>query len=157
MNKTIRTLLLGLLFSPALSAQEAIPLQSCSDPLINRQADSLKQIMAREGFTVLREASVGMESEYEQPVVVPMQQGGLYYFAFIGDHTSKLHEVRVYDWEEKMVVYKKHKLDLDGNVIAFNYIPQATEYHMFKPLQVNNKKKKGLCGYVLLFKKQAAR
>jgi hypothetical protein len=41
---------------------------------------------------------------------------------------------------------------VDGNVISYSYIPPISEYHMIKPLQVN-KKKKQLCGYVMLFKK----
>jgi hypothetical protein len=59
----------------------------------------------------------------------------------------------MFDWNEKQVVYKKNQWgDVDGNIISYNYVPQFTEYHMIKPLQVNKKKKK-LCGYVLLLKK----
>jgi hypothetical protein len=61
----------------------------------------LRQLYARDGFQVIKEASISMESEYEMPVVVPMQQGGWYQFVFIGDITSRLYEVRMYDWEEK--------------------------------------------------------
>jgi hypothetical protein len=42
--------------------------------------------------------------------------------------------------------------DVDGNVISYSYIPQFSEYHMMKPVQVN-KKKKNLCGYVMLLKR----
>ena len=42
--------------------------------------------------------------------------------------------------------------DVDGNIISFNYIPQSSEYHMIKPVQVNKNKKK-MCGYVMLLKK----
>jgi hypothetical protein len=142
-----------ILFSAQAFSQEIIPLQKCENARLQQQADSIKQVLTSQGFVVLREASVSMESEYEQPVVVPMQAGGLYFFAFIGDPASNLFEVRMYDWEEREVVYKKNKRDLDGNLIAFDYVPKGTEYHMFKPLQVNKKQKKGLCGYVLLLKK----
>ncbi|NMD29472.1 MAG: hypothetical protein GYA79_07130, partial [Bacteroidetes bacterium] len=74
-------------------------------------------------------------------------------FVFIGDITSKLYEVRMYDWNERQVVYKKNQWgDVDGNIINYDYIPRFSEYHMIKPVQVN-KKKKLLCGYVLLLKK----
>ena len=43
--------------------------------------------------------------------------------------------------------------DVDGNVISYSYIPKFSEYHMMKPVQVNKKKKKNLCGYVMLLKK----
>jgi hypothetical protein len=72
---------------------------------------------------------------------------------FIGDISSRLYEVRMFDWTEKQVIYQKKEWgDVDGNVISYSYIPGTSEYHMIKPLQVNKKKKK-LCGYVMLFKK----
>ena len=118
-----------------------------------RTVDSLKKAYSEQGFIVLREASFKMESEYEMPVVLPMQAGTIYQFIFIGDPTSKLYEVRMYDWSERQVVYKRNQWgDVDGNIISYSYVPQATEYHMIKPVQVN-KKKKQLCGYVMLLKK----
>ncbi len=110
--------------------------------------------MAKNGFIVVKEASMAMESEYEMPVIVPLTQGSWYQFIFIGDITSKLYEVRMYDWNEKEVVYQKKQWgDVDGNVISFDYIPQFSEYHMMKPVQVNKAKKKNLCGYVMLLKR----
>lgn len=151
----ILTLFLLAAAAPATSqAQNVIRLQPCNNPAILHQADSLKQLYARDGFQVIKEASIAMESEYEMPVVVPLQQGSWYQFVFIGDITSRLYEVRMYDWEEKMVVYQK-KLwgDVDGNIISFSYIPKFSEFHMFKPVQQNKQKKKDLCGYVMLLKK----
>jgi hypothetical protein len=136
------------------SAQNNVIRQtSCSSSSILNQADSIKKILAKQGFIVVKEASMQMESEYEMPVIVPLTEGSWYQFVFIGDVTSKLYEVRMYDWNEKQVVYqKKYWGDVDGNVISYSYIPQFSEYHMIKPVQVNNKKKE-LCGYVMLLKK----
>ncbi len=129
-------------------------MQECNSPSIMNQVDSLKKLYAKDGFVVLKEASITMESEYEMPVVVPLQQGSWYQFVFIGEYTSKLYEVRMYDWSEKMVVYQKKQWgDVDGNVIAYSYIPKFSEFHMMKPVQVNKQRKKGLCGYVMLLKK----
>lgn len=137
----------------AFSQNDVIRIQSCDNSMIQHQVDSLKTLFNNDGFVLLKEASVAMESEYELPVVVPLSQGGLYQFVFVGDYTSKLYEVRMYDWDEKMVVYQKKQWgDVDGNVISYSYIPKFTEYHMMKPVQVN-KKKKNVCGYVMLFKK----
>ena len=138
----------------SLRAQDVIRLRECENADIKRQADSLKQIYAHDGFQVIKEASIAMESEYEMPVVVPLQQGSWYQFVFIGDMSSRLYEVRMYDWDEKMVVYQK-KLwgDVDGNIISFSYIPKFSEFHMIKPVQQNKQKKKDLCGYVMLLKK----
>ena len=90
------------------------------------------------------------------PIVVPMSQGALYEFVFIGDPSSRLYEVRMYDYDEKQVVYQKKMWgDVDGNIISYAYTPQFSEYHMIKPVQVNKTKKK-MCGYVMLLKKVKA-
>ena len=74
--------------------------------------------------------------------------------SIIGDYSSRLYEVRMFDWNERQVAYQKKMWgDIDGNIINFAYTPQFTEYHMIKPVQVNKQKKKGLCGYVMLLKK----
>ena len=128
----------------------------CNNISITQQADSIKTLLAKSGFIVVKEASVSMESEYEIPVIVPLTQGSWYQFVFIGDISSRVYEVRMFDWNEKQVVYQKKMWgDVDGNVIRYDFIPQFSEYHMIKPLQVNKKKKKDLCGYVMLLKKTA--
>jgi len=143
-----------LLFSgKQTTAQNVIRQASCLDSFISHQADSIKKYLYKQGFVIIKEASVTMESEYEMPVIVPLTEGSWYQFVFIGDITSKLYEVRMYDWNEKQVVYIKNQWgDVDGNVISYSYIPKFSEFHMMKPVQVH-KKKKILCGYVMLLKK----
>lgn len=146
-------LIFSILPSSLIKAQDLIRQQACSDESITRQADSIKRDLQAQGFIILKEASMQMESEFEMPVVVPLTQGSWYQFVFIGDVSSRLYEVRMYDWDEKEVVFQQKKWgDVDGNVISYSYIPKFSEYHMIKPVQVN-KKKKTLCGYVMLFKK----
>src|SRR5215203_918060 len=146
-----------ILFISFSSAQEVIRIQLCKDTLIQRQADSVKSVFSKLGYNVLREASITMESEYEMPVVVQLQERALYQVVFIGDITSKLYEVRMYDWNEKMVTYQKKMWgDVDGNIISYSYQPKFTEFHMIKPLQANKQKKKGLCGYIMLLQKVRA-
>lgn len=138
----------------ALSQDNVIRVKECSNNDILKQVDSLKQLYAKDGFSVIKEASITMESEYEMPVIVPLTSGTWYQFVFVGDITSRLYEVRMYDWSEKQVVYQKKMWgDVDGNVISYSYIPRSSEFHMMKPVQVNKKKKKDLCGYVMLLKK----
>ena len=156
MKSTLSTLLISitlLLSLPAVS-QEVIRMQPCNDTSIQRQADSLKRLFAKSGFDVLKEASIMMESEYEMPVIVPLEERAIYQIIFIGDISSKLYELRMYDWDEKMVTYQKKMWgDVDGNIISFQYQPKFSEFHMIKPVQVNKQKKKGLCGYVMLLRK----
>ncbi|MEO6404432.1 MAG: hypothetical protein ABIY51_01755 [Ferruginibacter sp.] len=135
-------------------AQEMVRQKPCNDISILHQADSIKALLTQQGFIVVKENSMTMESEYEMPIIVPLTQGSWYQFVFIGDITSRLYEVRMFDWNERQVVYQKKMWgDVDGNIISYNYIPKFSEYHMIKPVQVNKKKKKDLCGYVMLLKK----
>jgi hypothetical protein len=153
-NRLIFSAIIGLLvLGQGAVAQDVIRQQPCSSPSILQQADSMKILLAKQGFMVVKEASMQMVSEYEMPVIVPLTEGSWYQFVFIGDMSSKLYEVRMYDWNEKQVVYqKKYWGDVDGNVISYSYIPKFSEFHMIKPVQIN-KKKKELCGYVMLLKK----
>ena len=148
-----------LLISRAVSAQkdDVIRIQPCRDSLITHEIDSLKNFYSNNGFVLLKEATINMQSQFELPVIVPLTEGSWYQFIFIGDYTSQLYEVRMYDWDEKMVVYQKKQWgDVDGNIISYSYIPKFSEYHMMKPVQVN-KHKKNLCGCVMLFVKKGPR
>jgi hypothetical protein len=147
---------IALLLSLNVSPQEVIRIQSCSNDMISKQVDSLKNLYSKDGYVLLKEASISMESEYEMPVIVPLTEGSWYQFIFIGDYSSRLYEVRMYDWSERMVIYRQKRWgDVDGNVISYTYIPKISEFHMMKPVQVNKQKKKNLCGYVMLFKRTA--
>ena len=137
-----------------IQAQEVIRQQSCINESYQPQIDSLKKLFNTKGYELIREASMTMQSEYEMPVIMPLNSGTWYQFVFIGDPSSRLYEVRMFDWNERQVFYKKHLWgDVDGNIITYTYAPGFTEYHMLKALQVNKQKKKGLCGYVMMFKK----
>ena len=149
-------LFLPLIFfiSTAVSSQDVIRVQSCNNDMISKQADSLKNLYSKDGYLLLKEASISMESEFEMPVIVPLTEGTWYQFVFIGDYTSRLYEVRMYDWSEKMVIFRQKRWgDVDGNIISYTYIPRVSEFHMMKPVQVNKQKKTNLCGYVMLFKR----
>lgn len=129
----------------------------CDDEAVQKKVDSLKKLLSRDGFAVLREASITMQSEDEIPIIVPMDEGSVYQFVFIGDAKSNQWEVKMYDYNERQVMYqKKGRGDAEGNIISYSYIPRMSEYHMIKPSQVNHQNKNELCGYVLLFKKNTA-
>lgn len=136
----------------AFSQDDIIRQQSCESEILQHQADSLRTLLTNNGYMVVREASMTMESEYEMPVIVPLTEGSWYQVVFIGDPSSKLNEVRMYDYNEKQVYYQKNYGDIQGNIISYGYISKFSEYHMIKPVQVN-KKKKTLCGYIMLLKR----
>src|SRR5258706_3260512 len=138
----------------AAKAQDVIRQVSCYDSTLKLQSDSLKSLLFNQGFVVVKQATMTMESEFEMPVIVPLAEGTWYNIAFIGDMTSKLFEVRMFDFDEKQVVYQKHSaLGMESNIIDYSSIPKFSEYYMIKPLQVNKQKKKNICGHIILFKK----
>lgn len=146
-----------ILFSLLISgihtyAQDVIRQRSCNSQTIALQVDSLKKSFEQNGFMVLKEASMTMESEYEMPVIVPLTQGAWYHIVFIGEPSSRISEVRMYDYDEKQVYYKKLYGASEGNIISYGFQPKYSEWHMIKPVQVN-KGKKDCCGYILLLKK----
>jgi hypothetical protein len=157
----MKSLSFVILFSLTLfaaGAQSTIRYEEHPDAAIKRQADSLRAVYFKAGFVVMKENSVNMESQYEFPVIVPLQAGTPYHFVFIGDMSSKIYEVRMYDWSEKQVFYKKNMWgDMDGNIIEYPYMARQDEYHMMKVLQVNKTKKKDLPGYVMLFRRTHSR
>ena len=151
-NHILILILLGLQFS--VFGQEVIRQVSCFDSTLKKEADSLKAGLSKQGFVVVREASMTMQSEYEMPVIVPLTEGSWYFFVFIGDPSSKLYELRMFDYNERQVVFKKQYGEgVESNIVSYSYIPKFTEYHMIKPVQVNKVKKKNICGYIIMFKK----
>ena len=156
MNHFIRntvSLLVFLLFSiNHLKAQEVIRQVPCFDASMKNQADSLIKSMALKGFKMVREAAMSMENQYEMPVIVPLTAGSWYQVAFIGDAKANLYEVRMYDYAEKQVVYKKQ--GIENNIISYSFIPKSTEYHMIKPVQVGKRKIKNFCSFILIFRKE---
>jgi hypothetical protein len=157
MKKPSFLIILFAFLSFSASSQQVIRLQSCSNDAISKQVDSLKNFYGDQGYMLLKEASISMESEFEMPVIVPLNEGSWYQFVFIGDYSSRLYEVRMYDWKERMVIFRQKKWgEIDGNVIVYSYVPKFSEFHMMKPVQVNKQKKKNLCGYVMLFKRTGA-
>jgi len=154
-NLILFTAVLMLSYNTAFSQNDVIRVKSCENALITQQVDSLKKLYSADGFILMKEASITMESEFEMPVIVPLNQGSWYQFVFIGDYTSRLYEVRMFDWNERQVIYQQKRWgDIDGNVISYSYQPKFSEFHMIKPVQVNKQKKKNLCGYVMMFKKK---
>jgi len=151
------TAILMLTYTAVFSQNDILRVKSCENALITQQVDSLKKLYSADGFVLMKEASITMESEFEMPVIVPLNQGSWYQFVFIGDYTSRLYEVRMYDWNERQVIYQQKRWgEIDGNVISYSYQPKFSEFHMIKPVQVNKQKKKNLCGYVMMFKKTAS-
>lgn len=151
----MKTYLMGSLLLVSACAANAQDQNPCDNILIQKQVDSLKNIFLHNGFMIMQEANVAMESESELPVIVPMKMGANYQVVFIGDIHSQTYEVKMFDFNEKEVFHRKSNYaDHKDNIITYSYVPAMSEYHMIRPVQVNNKQKKNLCGYFILLKKK---
>lgn len=138
------------LFNNAICQSKPV---ECDNEIVSKQADSLKSIFLSDNFVVIRETPLKMESEYELPIIVQLKKGMWYHFIFVGDKSSKLFELVMYDWEENQVYFEKNKKkDIDGNLISFSFIPKETGFYNLKPTQIN-KKSNNLCGYFIMLSK----
>lgn len=146
---TILLIMFGITF-PLMAQKPAIP-KECKNEFFTNTVDSLTNVYAEKGYALVKQDYFPMESNYEAPLVVPLTIDKSYAFCFIGEPDSKLYEVRVYDWSEKQVFYKKLLWgDVDGYIISFPIVARS-QYYMIKPVQIH-KTKKQLCGVLLLFK-----
>lgn len=118
------------------------------------QIDSLKKLFVEgQNFVMVKESAVQMTNNYESTIFLPLKQGHWYKFVFVGDLSSKSFQQRLFDFNEKKMITLNQKIkDTEGNIILFDYIPQFTEFHALRSLQINKTKKK-LNGYFLLFRK----
>jgi hypothetical protein len=141
------------IFSTTAKAQITTAFPNYSDKSILDQADSIKKELTSKGFTIIRESGLNMESQYDSPIVLQLAEGCWYHLVFIGDITSRLYEARMYDWEEKQVIFDQKRWgEIDGNILNYSYIPKFSEYHLLRLVQVN-RLKKNLFGYAMIFKK----
>jgi hypothetical protein len=139
-------------FGQSATGQEIIKQQTCNVAAFQQQIDSVKTFFSQKGFRLLRESSMQMESQYEMPVVFPLNEKQRYSFVFIGDPKSRLFEVRFFDIAEAPLYYeKKLSGDHQANVILFPFTPVQSNYFVLKALQIQ-KGKKDICSYVMVFK-----
>jgi hypothetical protein len=127
--------------------------ENCSDSLILKRSVQIKNQLFADGFKLEKEANFKQFSQYETPIILRLNAASWYHFVFIGNSTSRLIEIRMYDFDEKMVIYEKQWGDLSPE-IQFSYIPKFDEPVAFKPVQVN-KKMNEICSCFMLFKKSA--
>ncbi len=86
-NKMAIALFIFLLMQSKSSFEQSMDIYNTS---IHLQADSLKNAFKLQGFAVVKEASMAMESQYEMPIIVQLKEGSWYRVIFIGDISSKL-------------------------------------------------------------------
>jgi len=126
-------------------AQNNGPQLGCKDPYILTQAKGLKEGLQAQGFEVLNDAMLSMQTREDFPVVVRMKQGEFYQVVFVGNTRSNKMNLELFDSEHKSLLHKEQKpMQQTSNVISFSYTPETSGDYMFVLSQVI--KQKTSCG-----------
>ena len=147
---TLAAITLASLLALTTVAQPLVKNIALDNAYILTQADSVKSVFAKDGFVLSKSSAMVMESNNELPVILSLTAGTNYRIVFIGENTSSYSEMKLMDWNDKQVAFKKS--NGENSVIAYDYAPTATGYHMIKPIQTNNNTNQ-LGGYFMIFKK----
>lgn len=125
-------------------AQQA-PRIGCKDPYILTQATDLKHNFEEQGFEVLNDAMLSMESREDFPVMVRLKQGDFYQVIFVGNTRSSRMILDLFGPNKKPVLNKEQKpMSQTSNVISFSFTPERSEDYMFLLRQII--KKGNSCG-----------
>ncbi len=147
---TLAAITLASLVAFTTVAQPLVKKMALDNNYILTQADSVKNAFEKDGFILSKSSSMIMESNNELPVILSLTAGTNYRIVFIGENTSSISEMKLMDWNDKQVAYKKN--NGENNVIAYDYKTDVTGYHMIKPVQTNSNSNQ-LSGYFMIFKK----
>jgi hypothetical protein len=131
----MRSILLFFVFSIVavcpLKAQNAASRIGCKDATILLQATELKQNLSKQGFEVLNDAMLSMESREDFPIVARLQAGVYYQIVLIGNTRSKRLNLDLYGPSKEVVLHKEHQPLKGTNVISFSFSPSANGDHTF--------------------------
>lgn len=158
----IKLLAAFLLLSLTAQAQKQAPRIGCKDATLLVQSTEQKENLGKQGFEVLNDAMLSMDSREEFPIVVRMQAGIYYQVVFLGNTRSKNMDLDLYDTDQKVILHKdQHPLNQTSNVISFSFTPansgdytfmlsQAMKQEMFKARQ-------SVCGSFTIFRLKQAK
>ena len=132
----IAALTFFLLFSGSFAstalAQAAVP----GDDIMLRQADEIKKHYTDQGFSVLQDVLIPMESMAPYDVVAPLLQGQMYELVFIGNPNAVRLKLELYDagdnkMDEKFVFQNRQ----EPNYILYTIVPERSGNYHFAFLQ----------------------
>ena len=147
---------LSFMFASCFESKEVIRQTQCDATIQKKIADSVANVFAKDGFTVLQATQVSVKNDFEQPIMFPLQQGGHYQLIFAGDPNAKKWELRLSYMDSGGAVDVKKHLTQDGPLITkYNRPTITTRYvaHLYQR-QINGPET--LCGYFILMKKTQA-
>jgi hypothetical protein len=152
----MRSLILFLVFLigaiGALKAQSPSPRIGCKDATILMQATELKQNLLQQGFVVVNDAMLSMDSREDFPVIARLQTGLYYQIVLIGNTRSKRMNLALYGPDKELVLRKEQQPGSSSNVISFSFSPSSSGDYTFLLSQTMKqellafKSKESVCG-----------
>ena len=151
MNKLKLIALLLLCICTSSIAQQRAPRIGCKDATLLVQSQDLRESLTQQGFEVLNDAMLSMDSKEDFPIVVRMQAGLFYQIVFIGNTRSKRMNLHLFDGKKKEVLSKEQQpMNQTSNVISFSYTPDISGDYTFMLSQTMKqeafKSKESVCG-----------
>lgn len=150
------TLILSACTAPAAAQRGSAPAEprqsvGCQDPVLRAQAVDIKKHYSEQGFKVLQDAMINMESMVPFPIMAQLQRGQLYEIIFVGQQAATNHRMVMYDGDNRKVdekfVFKKSGVDVT-NYIIYEFIPERTDLYLFEFM--TRLKNKEFCGSVCI-------
>lgn len=130
-------LLLAQCMGFAAAAQTTAASLGCKDATILTQASELQNNLVNQGFEVLNNAMLSMDSRTELPIVVRMKQGEFYQVVFVGNTRSNRINLDLFHQKRKLVLHKEQRpMKQTSNAISFSFSPEETDDYTFTLSQV---------------------
>jgi ssRNA-specific RNase YbeY (16S rRNA maturation enzyme) len=153
----IKFLIVFLFLSLTGQAQKQAPRIGCKDAALLVQSTEQKESLTKQGFEVLNDAMLSMDSREEFPVVVRLQAGTYYQVVFLGNTRSKHMNLDLYDTQKEAILHKEQQpLNQTSNVISFSFTPATSGDYSFLLSQVMKqevfKARQSVCGSFTIFR-----
>ncbi|MDI9320666.1 MAG: hypothetical protein QM530_09365 [Phycisphaerales bacterium] len=125
-------LLMCICCSYTAHAQNNAPNIGCKDATLIVQSSDLKKSLIQQGFEVMNDAMLSMDSRDAFPVIVRMQSGVFYQIVFIGNPRSKKMSLELLGIEKESLMQKKlEPYDQGSNTISFSFTPATSGDYTF--------------------------
>jgi hypothetical protein len=113
-------------------AQRHSPMIGCKDANLLVQATELKESLVKQGFEVINDAMLSMDSREDFPVITRMQEGLFYQIVLIGNTRSKRINLDLYGPDKESLIRKEQQpLNQTSNVISFSFSPSKSGDYTF--------------------------
>lgn len=134
-------------------AQGSYPKIGCKDANLLVQITELKGNLIKQGFEVVNDGMLSMDSREDFPVIVRMQAGTYYQIVFIANNACKRMNLDLYGTNKEILIQKEQQpLGQSSNIISFSFTPNSSGDYTFilnqsmKSELLKFKSKQSVCG-----------